>query len=118
MYIAFSTSSYYRTCDADSLYDAISDIISKDERNDNAPVKREDAFYYMIKFMNYGEIADMDIYRRDFSDNQNLSENRIGAVALLTGFGLVNGYEGEVRPHDYISPAEVLTLIYNYLSRK
>ena len=118
MCIAINTSSYYRTCDADELYKEFSDIISKDDRNDNAPVKREDAFYYMIKLMNYGEIADMDIYRSDFSDNHNLSQNRIGAVALLTGFGLVNGFDGMLKPDEYITPAETLTLIYNYISRK
>ena len=91
--------------------------IKEEERSDSANIKREDAFYYMIKFMDYEKIAQMDIFRSDFADSTNLSKNRLGATALLTGFGVVNGDDGKLRPIDNITPAETVALIYNYLTK-
>ncbi|MBQ8525286.1 MAG: hypothetical protein IJ460_00990 [Clostridia bacterium] len=117
MLCAFRSSTVYRSCDADELYENVSDIISEEERNDDAEVKREDAFYYMIKFMGYDKIAEMDIFRSDFADSTDLSGNRLGSAALLTGFGVVNGDDGELRAGDSITNAETVALIYNYLTK-
>lgn len=119
MMCAFSSGATYRTCTSDELYKRIYtlDIIKEEERSDSANIKREDAFYYMIKFMDYEKIAQMDIFRSDFADSTNLSKNRLGATALLTGFGVVNGDDGKLRPIDNITPAETVALIYNYLTK-
>lgn len=117
MLCTFRTYSTYRVADADNIYQSVVDmgIISEEERDDNAPVSREDAFYYMIKFMGYEKIAEMDIFRSDFSDSGELSSNRVGSAALLTGFGVVNGDDGALRAKDSITSAETVALVYNYL---
>lgn len=115
----FHGGSNYRNAEPDYLYEGIYNmgIISEDERNDEAPVIREDAFWYMIKFMDMDKIASMDIFRSDFYDAENISANRIGSAALLTGFGVVNGDDGSLRPKDSLTNAEALSLVYNYLTK-
>lgn len=117
MLSTFRSPSVYRTCDTDELYEAASDIIPEEERNENAEIRREDAFFYMINFMGYEAIAKMDIFRSDFADSTGLDGERLGAVALLTGFGVVKGDDGNIRAADSITTAETVALIYNYLTK-
>lgn len=114
---AFQSPEFYRSCEIEDLYDAADGIIPEDEKDENAEIRREDAFFYMIKFMNHEKIAAMDIFRRDFADSTGLSGDRLGAVALLTGFGVVKGDDGNIRAADSITKAETVAIIYNYLTK-
>ncbi len=90
-------------------------IISEDERNDEAAVTRENAAIYMIRAMGAEDYAKYnDIYVTPFND---MTENK-GYVALLSAMGVVNGDEnGNFNPLHEITRAESVIMIYNYLTR-
>ena len=71
----------------------------------------------MTAYMGFGKIASMnDIFKAGFEDSEYISPNRIGAVSILRGFGIVTGNGSSVRPQDSITRAEAASLIYKALS--
>lgn len=90
-------------------------IISAQERNDDAPVTREMAAIYMIRAMGAEDYAKYsDIYVPVFAD---VEENK-GYIALLSAMGVVSGDgSGLFNPHDEITRAESASMIYKYLTR-
>lgn len=113
----------YAYYDDGELIKALADrgIITRDEADSidlGAAISREDAFAYMIKFMGYEKIAKMNnIFKCDFADKNLLSNDKIGCAALLSGFGVVAGDGGELRPNSYLTRAETAVMIYNYLTK-
>lgn len=104
---------------ADNLADR--GIITRDEAKTmdfGAAVSREESFVYMIKFMGYEKIAKMNgIFKCDFADGNLLSADKIGYAALLSGFGVVSGDGGLLRPNSYLTRGETAAMIYNYLTK-
>lgn len=96
-------------------------IITRDEAKTidfGAAVSREDSFVYMIKFMGYEKIAKMNgIFKCDFADGNLLSIDKVGYAALLSGFGVVSGDGGMLRPNSYLTRGETAVMIYNYLTK-
>ncbi len=110
-------------CDDSELADNLVDrgIITRDEAKTmdfGAAVSREESFVYMIKFMGYEKIAKMNgIFKCDFADGNLLSTDKLGYAALLSGFGVVGGDGGMLRPNSYLTRAETATMLYNYLTK-
>ena len=90
-------------------------IITEEERNDNAEVKRIDAAIYFINALELAEIASMPgIYRCPFTD----VVTKEGYVSILYGFGVVKGDgTGLFNPERGVTRGEAAVMIYNYLSR-
>lgn len=90
-------------------------IISKDERDDNAVVTRETASVYMIRAVGAEQYAKFDdIFVRPFKD---VTKNK-GYIALLSAMGIVSGNgDGTFNPQREITRAESAVMIYNYLTR-
>jgi len=102
----------------DELYDYLksNEILSEEEKSSDAPVKREDAFVYLIRICNYEKIASLsDIYKVSYKDSDKLSEGKIGYVAILSGLGIICGDGGELRPSDALTRAEAVVMLYKYL---
>lgn len=94
-----------------------SEILTTEERNDTAVLTREQAFIYMVRFAGYDTVAKLpDIYKVKYADGDMLSDGMVGYAAILSGMGIINGDGATIRPQDYITRAEALTMVYNYLT--
>lgn len=91
-------------------------IISEDERDDNAIVTRETAAVYLIRAIGAEQFAKYDsIYVTPFKDVTQYK----GYVALLSAMGIVSGNgDGTFNPQREITRAESAVMIYNYLTRQ
>lgn len=86
-----------------------------DASEESEQAKRSDAFVYMIKLAGYEKLAELDIYKVNFADSENM-EN-IGYAAILSGMGVICGDGGYLRPNDGITRAEAAVMLYNYLMK-
>lgn len=107
---------YYGSTDEDAMYESAQDIIPADEKAPDGEVLREDAFVYMIRLMGYARIASMDIFVPGFADGTDISPEKAGALAILRGYGIVQGDDVSVRPKAALTRAEAAALLYNYLT--
>lgn len=107
----------YGLADEESLYQMHKDIIRDGEKAPDSAVLREDAFVLMIRSMGYEKIAGMDIFQPGFNDGTDVSPEKSGALAILRGYGIVEGDAGSVRPKAKLTRAEAAALIYNYLTK-
>lgn len=91
-------------------------ILSKDERDDNAIVTRETAAIYMMRTIGAEPYAKYDdIYTTPFKD---VTRNK-GYIALLSAMGIASGNgDGTFTPEREITRAESAVMIYNYLTRQ
>lgn len=90
-------------------------ILSKEERDDNAIVTRETAAVYMMRSIGAEPYAKYDdIYITPFKD---VTKNK-GYIALLAAMGIASGNgDGTFTPQREITRAESAVMIYNYLTR-
>ena len=108
----------YMNCTEDEIYELmINDgIISKEEKNPTATVKREDAFCYLVRLSGLEKVAKLsNIFKTDFSDNEEITPSKIGHAAILAGFGVVEGNGGSLKPKDFLTRAEAVSLLYKYM---
>lgn len=91
-------------------------IISEDERDDDAIVTREMAAVYLIRAIGAEQFAKYDsIYVTPFKDVTKYK----GYVALLSAMGIVSGNgDGTFTPQREITRAESAVMLYNYLTRQ
>ena len=109
---------YYGNMDTDELYYSLirEEIIREEEKAPSAFVKREDAFVYIVRMMNYEKIAKLEnIYKVNFSDGNLLSNGKIGYCAILSGMGIVAGNGGYLRPGNNLTRAEAVVMLYRYM---
>ena len=68
----------------------------------------------MVKVLGFDEIASIEgIYIPMFSD---VTKN-IGYISILNGIGVIKGFDGKFNPDNYITRADAMVMIYNYLSK-
>ena len=104
--------------DADTLYNNLfyNNVLAKEERNESAPVTREEAFVYIIRMAGLERVAKLSkIFKVDFADKADLSEDRKGYAAILSGLNVICGDGGYLRAKDKTTRAEAATMLYNYL---
>ena len=105
--------------DTESIYSRCysMDIIDKSQRSDTAAVTREQAFKYMVSLMGYDKVAKLpEIYKVKYADGDMMSDGMVGYAAILSGMGIINGDGATIRPKDYLTRAEALAMVYNYLT--
>ncbi|MBS7298329.1 MAG: S-layer homology domain-containing protein [Eubacteriales bacterium] len=110
---------YYWEYDEDSFYEMLDrcGYMSMEEKNPSEIVLREDAFRYMIKFMGFERVAQLEgIYTCEYTDSAELSKDKIGYAAILSGFGVVSGNGQNLRPKNEITRAECAMMIYKYFT--
>ncbi len=108
----------YLYYDADTLYENLynSYVLTKEERNESAPVTREDSYVFMIRLAGLERVAKLPkIFKVDFADKDTLSKDRIGYAAILSGLNVISGDGGYLRAQDKITRAEAAQMVYNYL---
>ncbi len=117
----FASAVYYSSYNSytpDDLYKNLirQGILTKEERKENEPVLREDAFMYLVKMLGFDEVAKLkDIFKTEFKDADSIDKEKIGYISILSGMKVINGNEGYINPKAYLTRAEALSMIYNYL---
>lgn len=109
---------YYAGYTEDELYEYLINlkILTEEEKSPDAPVKREDAFVYIIRFAGLEKVASLsDIYKVNYADGNLLSKEKTGYAALLSGLGIICGNGGSLRPLDSVSRGEAAVMLYRYL---
>ncbi len=80
------------------------------------PIRREQAFIYMIHFMGLNSLAKQtDASGMRFTDTGDFDANYKGYGALLAEMGIINGDGSTIRPKDSLTRAEALTMVYNFM---
>ncbi len=89
-------------------------IINDEEKNPKEPITRETAAVYMVRALGFDEVASIEgIYVCEFTD---VTKNT-GYISILNGMGVVNGFDGKFNPDKFITRADAMIMIYNYLSK-
>lgn len=106
----------YSGYSTDDFYKAVSDIVKDDEKAPESELKREDAFVFMVRLAGYDQIAKLkDIYKVSYADGAQLTPEKLGYAAILSGLGVICGDGGNLRPQDSLTRAEAIVLVYKYL---
>lgn len=91
-------------------------VIGKNDENSDAPVSREDACVYLVRLAGYEKIARLsEIFTVHFADEAEISPEKLGYAAILSGFGVVSGNNGLLRPKDNLTRAEAAAMLYSFL---
>lgn len=74
---------------------------------------RIDAVKLIIGALGYDKVAQLDIYRTEFSDNPEIAASDVGYLAIAYGLGIINGDAGTktFRPNERITKAEAAKLV-------
>ena len=91
-------------------------IIPGDSIAANGRVTREQAALYVIKTLDYDEIARLDlIHNLNYADMDKIAEDCRAYVELAAALSVLPNGEGDFGPDEYITRAETFELIYNYM---
>ncbi len=79
-------------------------------------ITREELAAYIVKLLGYDELAKLNqIFKVSFKDANKVSSDKIGYVAICNGLGIIQGNNGEFRPDDNVTMAEMAAVIYKAL---
>jgi len=93
-------------------------ILNEDEKAPDSPVAREDSVKFVIRALNYDEVADIKgIYKTLYKDQSSISPGLEGYIAIASGLKIVSGNNGYFYPRNNLTRAEAAVVIYNYLQR-
>lgn len=120
--MASSLKTGYFVCGSTGKAETLLDLgmlTTNEEYNSKAEATRADGVKYIIRALGYRKPAELTgIYKCDFSDSEEISEDALGYAALAKGFGIVNGDEnGRFNAENPLTRADAAIMIYNYLSR-
>jgi hypothetical protein len=93
-------------------------VITREEKNPEAAVTREEAVKFVVRSLGFQEVADIrGIFVTGFKDQGSISPELVGYVAIAKGLGIVGGSGGNFNPKAGLSRAEAAVMLYNYLTR-
>ncbi len=114
---AFGSVSTYREADYKYIFDRAQslNIVSKEERDDDAAVTRLQAAVFLIRALGAERYAGLNgIWSCPFSD----VTEKTGYVCILSGMGIIKGDgTGSFNPDEHITNADSAIMIFNALSR-
>lgn len=80
-------------------------------------ITREELSKMMVKLLEYDKLAELkDIFRLPIKDDENVSEDKIGYVAISLGLGIMKEDNGEFRPKDNVKMVEMAVIVYEALA--
>ena len=109
---------YYGNEETEKFYEMLirDGFVLEEEKAPDSEIKREDAFVFTIRMAGYERVAKLSgIYKVSYADGSRLSDGKIGYAAILSGFGVISGNGGNLRPQDTLTRAEAMVMIYKYL---
>ena len=85
----------------------------------DSTASREFGVMLMVTALNYQKTAKLKgIYKTAFADQDEISEDMLGYVALGQGLGIIAGDgNGLFNPTEFLTRADAAIMIYNYLSK-
>lgn len=92
-------------------YMPVLNLLKDESISEDEYVTRLRAVQMITDRMGYDKVSQLDIYIRPYSD---MTEN-YGAAAILKGLGILDGDSDTFRPNDYITRAELLSILYKAL---
>jgi len=104
--------------DEEKLYDYLINrgIIKEDEKAPERFVTKEEAIKYIIRGLNYEEIAKLqDIFKDIFEDSKDVTDGLKGYVAIAYGLKIIEAENGKINPKAEIKREDGAVLIYNYI---
>ena len=107
--------------DIDEMYKQLirAGIVKEGEKAPESYVVREEAVKFIIRVLNYDEVADIsEIFKVPFEDEDEITPELKGYVAIAGGLKIVVGSGGKFYPKNNLTRAEAAVMIYNYLNRK
>jgi len=92
-------------------------IITEKEKNPDSELTRSQAAKMLVKAMNLGFIADKsEIFALNYKDNESISKEMRGYVAIVTGLNIMSGKEGGLfAPEDKLTRAEAAATLVRFL---
>lgn len=109
---------YYHNYAVEELYDSLirEKIIAAEEKNPSSQITREESFVYIIRMANLEKVAKLEnIYKVDYIDKTEISSKKIGYCAILSGFNIIGGSNGKIRPKNNLTRGEAIVMLYRYL---
>lgn len=87
--------------------------------SDDSNTSREAAADIMASAAGFGEAAKLkDIYVTGFEDEADIDADKLGAVAIIKGLGVMSGDENNYfNPKAFLTRADAAIMLYNYLAR-
>jgi len=104
----------------DMLYNALvtNGVMERSEIAPDSLVTREQAVKYFIRAVGYKNVAELQgIFKMAFLDEGEMSPELYGYVALAKGLKLIVGSEGYFWPKRFLTNADSLIMVYNYMNR-
>lgn len=101
----------------DQIYNQLynNGVVTQEEREDEKTITLEEAVMYLIRFLGYGEVAQLpDTYQTGFLDEHDISPELIGYAAIAKGFGIVKG--DVFLPKRTLTRAAGANIVYNLLT--
>lgn len=93
-----------------------SGVMEKEEEAPQGYVTRADAVKYLVCVAGYKEVAQLEgIFKMPFMDAHKIPPDLYGYVSLARGMGIISGSGGYFNPTQYLTNADALILIFNYL---
>lgn len=109
---------YYHNYKEEELYDSLirEKIITEEEKNPTSQITREESFVYIIRMANLERVAKIEnIYKVEYIDKTEISPDKIGYCAILSGFNIIGGSNGKIRPKNNLTRGEAIVMLYRYL---
>ncbi len=109
---------YYNNYSGDELYDSLirEGIVNEEEKNPSSYITREESFVFLIRMANFEKVARLEnIFKVDYADKSKISAGKIGYCAILSGFGVISGSGGKIRPRNNLTRGEAIVMLYRYL---
>lgn len=105
----------------DVLYERLTreGIIKDGERHPQSNITKESAVKFIIRALNYDNVASIKgIYVVNFIDADQINPELVGHIAIASGLGIINGYNGYLNPRNELTREQGAMVIYNLLSNE
>ncbi len=123
LYLLVKAMGYYGSFEDDSKLDEMYNllirekVVTKEEKNPDAFVTREEAVKFMVRSLKYQDVADIKgIFVTGFNDQGRIDPELIGYVAIAKGMNIIGGSGGNFYPKNSLTRAEAAVMLYNRLN--
>ena len=91
-------------------------IVKEEEKAPENLVTKEEAIKYIIRALEYSQLADLSgIYKDIFDDTKDIDPTLKGYVSIAYGLKIVQGNDNNLYPKRELKREDAANMIYNYL---
>lgn len=97
-------------------YNLTEEETAAEEAENAKKLTRENAAAVIIEVMGASQFAAMDIFKTGYSDEKKISADKLGAVAIVKGFGIMTAKTGKkFMPGAKVTRGEAADIVFKYL---